>query len=515
MVTKLQHFAELRPDEAALLDERGETSWAEANERTNRLVALLRSSGLEAGDAVAILSGNAREVFEAFCACAHASFVAVPINWHFAEQEVRYVLENSDARALLVDSRFAELGAAAAERLPLALRVVWGTESSAGLTPYEQALASQRSTEPDGQGEGSVMFYTSGTTGRPKGVRRTAGLGAPIEAVSPRSQGFSALLGIPANGVTLVCGPVYHSAQWAFSSFPLEIGSSLVLRHRFDAVETLDLIDRHKVTNVHLVPTQFVRLLRVEESVRVRFDGSTLIQVLHGAAPCAPSVKRQMIDWWGPVISEYYGGTEGGVISVISAREWLERPTSVGRPSPTVEVKILDEDGKICEPGVSGQIYLRSLMATDFEYHKDTEKTAGVYREPGLFTMGDIGQVDEEGYLYLTDRKIDMIISGGVNIYPAEIERVLGDHSAVADVTVFGVPHEEFGEEVKAVVEVAPGVEPGQDLADELVGYCRQHLAGYKAPKSIDFRELPRQATGKLMKRALRDEYWRDADRTI
>ncbi len=511
MAENLKAHADARPDVPALVDERGETSWARLDERVNRLIHVLRRAGLEAGSTVAILSGNTREYFEVFCACAHASLIAVPINWHFAAEEVTYVLENSDAAALLASEQFGELAAEAAAGLRLGLRAVFGDgPAPAGFEHYEEQLASVPAHEPDEQGQGGVMFYTSGTTGRPKGVRRRGALGAPLEPLRARAQGFGAMLGIPRGGVTLLCGPIYHSAQWAFSMFPLELGSTIVSRHRFDPAETLALIDRHRVTNVHLVPIQFVRLLRLDSATQAAFDGSSLVQVLHGAAPCPPEIKRRMIEWWGPVITEYYGGTEGAVISLISARDWLERPTSLGRPLPMVEVRVIGDDGKPCPSGVSGQLYIKNVMAADFEYHKDATKTASVHREPGLFTMGDVGMIDEDGYLHLTDRKIDMIISGGVNIYPAEIERVLGDHPAVADVAVFGIPDEEYGEQVKAAIVPRDPSGGSDELAAELIAYCRKRLAGYKAPKSIDFEErLPRQETGKLYKRLLRDRYWK------
>ena len=515
MAETLLPYAESRKDIAALVDEYGETTWAELNPRVNRLIHALRSRGLCTGSHVAILAGNRREYFELFSACAHASLIAVPINWHFVADEVGYVLRDCAAEAFFVDERFAELGAEAAQGCDLKVRACLGGEL-ASFEPYEELLAGASEEEPADQGQGSVMFYTSGTTGRPKGVRRLSELGASPAGQQARSQGFSALLGIPPEGVTLVCGPVYHSAQWAFSQFPLDLGSTLVLRHKFDAAETLELIDRYQVTNVHLVPTQFVRLLAIDERLREQFSGSSLKVVLHGAAPCAPEVKRSMIDWWGPVISEYYGGTEGAVVSLISAQEWLERPTSVGKPLPIVEVEVVGENGELCAPNESGSLYVKSAIASGFEYHGDEEKTRAAYRAPNSFTMGDIGFLDEDGYLHLTDRKIDMIISGGVNIYPAEVEKVLGDHPSVSDVAVFGVPDSEFGEQVKAVVELQEGVEPSPDAERELIDYCREHLAGYKSPRSIDFQTaLPRQASGKLLKRLLRDPYWEGRERKI
>jgi long-chain acyl-CoA synthetase len=297
---------------------------------------------------------------------------------------------------------------------------------------------------------------------------------------------------------------------------PLSAGSSVVMRHKFDPAETLELIDRHAVTNLHLVPTQFIRMLKLPDAVRAAFRGDALVAAVHGAAPCPQPVKRQMIEWWGPKITEYYGGTESGFLTVITAEEWLRKPGSVGRVTPLAELLIVKDDGTLGGPNEPGQIYWKSRSGADFRYHKDDAKTAAAHREPGVGTLGDVGYLDEDGYLFMSDRKIDMIISGGVNIYPAEIEGVLVGHPAVADAAVFGVPNDEFGEEVKAAVELAPGHAPSDALAEELIAHCRQQLAGYKAPRSIDFEaQLPRAPTGKLMKRLLRDRYWEGAGRAI
>jgi long-chain acyl-CoA synthetase len=278
----------------------------------------------------------------------------------------------------------------------------------------------------------------------------------------------------------------------------------------------LRLIDEYGVTNIHLVPTQFVRLLRLDEKLKAGFDGSSLKVAWHGAAPCPHDVKHAMIEWWGPKISEYYGSTEGAIISTVSSEEWLARPGSLGKPMANVEIRIIKEDGSVAGPGEEGQLYFRNQLGTDFEYHKDPEKTRNAHLEPGVFTVGDVGYLDSDGFLFMSDRKIDMIISGGVNIYPAEIEGVLAGHAAVADAAVFGIPNEEFGEEVKAAVELAPGHAPSADLAEELIEHCRGRLAGYKAPGSIDFEEkLPRHPTGKLFKRLLRDPYWEGRKRRI
>ena len=512
--------ADARPDSAALVDEYGETTWAALNARSNRLIHAFRAAGLRAGDTVALLSSNRREYFEVMAAGTHAGFFVVPVNWHWVARELAYVIDNSDAVALVADERFLDVATAAAGTPELArctLRLAMGDAPPAGFDSYEAFVASGSADEPDEQTAGAPMFYTSGTTGFPKGVRSTLiPTGADPALLGAVSQMFLGLLGVPADGVSLLCGPAYHSAQWAFSMLPLSAGSSVVMRHKFDPAETLELIDRYRVTNLHLVPTQFTRMLKLPEPVRAAFRGDALVAAVHGAAPCPQPVKRQMIDWWGPKITEYYGGTEGGFLTVITADEWLRKPGSVGRPTPLVELLVVKDDGTPAGPNEPGQIYFKSRSGADFRYHKDEAKTAAAHREPGVGTLGDIGYVDEDGYLFMSDRKIDMIISGGVNIYPAEIEGVLVTHPAVADAAVFGIPNDEFGEEVKAAVELAAGHAASQALADELIAHCRQQLAGYKAPRTIDFEaQLPRAPTGKLMKRLLRARYWQGAGRAI
>ncbi|MBT4161253.1 MAG: AMP-binding protein, partial [Gammaproteobacteria bacterium] len=343
-----------------------------------------------------------------------------------------------------------------------------------------------------------------------------AQIGAPVETLKMMSDGMSGILDLPPEGRSLLVGPVYHSAQWAYSFLPMLDGSSVVMRHKFDEAETLRLIDDYQITNTHLVPTQFTRMLRLDDNVRADFQGKSLTVVWHGAAPCPPEIKRQMIDWWGPVINEYYGSTEGSIVTTVSSEDWLTKPGTLGKPTPIMEVTIIKEDGSPAETGEPGQIYVRNIMGSDFEYHNAPEKTAAAHLEPGVFTFGDIGYLDEDGYLYMSDRKIDMIISGGVNIYPAEIESVLINHPTVLDAAVFGIPNEEFGEEVKAAVELADGVLADDQLAEDLIAHCREHLASYKIPRSVDFEtSLPRHPTGKLLKRLLRDRYWEGSGRTI
>ena len=508
-------LAERKADDAALIDDRGETTWGAYNARVNRLIGALRNAGLEAGNTISIFAGNSREYFEVMGACAHGGWIYVPVNWHFTADELAYVVDNSDSIAIVADQQFIDVALRGTKGLELKAKIAIGG-ATGDFQDYETFMHEAEPTEPENESFGGPMFYTSGTTGRPKGVRSsTFQSGAPVEAMEFVGTALGEMLKLPPDGVSLLCGPVYHSAQWAWSFLPMLRGSRVVMRQRFDPAETLRIIDEYQVTNSHMVPTQFHRFLRLDAAERESFDGSSLAAIWHGAAPCPPEVKKQMIEWWGPHIYEYYGSTEGSIVTTVDSEEWLTRPGTVGKPMPTVEVMILGEDGSPCATGEEGQIYVKSLMGADFEYYKEPDKTAEAHLEPGVFTFGDIGYLDADGYLYMSDRKIDMIISGGVNIYPAEIEAVLVGHPAVHDAAVFGIPNEEFGEEIKAAVEVTPGLESSEKLAEDLIAHCREHLAGFKAPRSIDFvDELPRHPTGKLFKRLLRDAYW-PSDRKI
>ena len=524
-----------RGDALAVVDESSQCTFGELNDRVNRIIHATGAAGVGVGDTVAVLCGNRRELVEVTLAGIHAGWVVVPVNWHWVADELLHVLTDSGAVALFVEGDFVPVAVDALGRMGngCSLRVVIDPGdahsdelAAAGFAGFEDVVASGSPDEPTDQCTGGPMFYTSGTTGFPKGVR--GGLnrtGEDIVLWELVAGSFVGMLGLPAGGVTLLDGPMYHSAQWVFAMLPLMSGgSTLVMRPHFDPAATLAAIDTHDVTNIHLVPTQFVRMLKLPDAVRRSFDGSSLVTVMHGAAPCPPDVKRQMLAWWGPVVSEYYGGTEGGFLTMISGAEWLERPGSLGRATPMADVYVFDDDGQPCAPGVSGQIWFGSKVGADFEYHNDPDKTAAAHRPDGLGTLGDIGYLDDDGYLFMSDRKIDMIISGGVNIYPAEIEGVLVGHRAVADAAVYGIPDDDFGEQVMASVELvdgfrhADGVSPGDtaDIVSELLEHCRQHLAGYKVPRRLEvLSELPRQPTGKLYKRLLRDPHWEGTGRRI
>ncbi|MEM7139748.1 MAG: AMP-binding protein [Actinomycetota bacterium] len=516
MAILLDNHAAAHPDEPALVDEYGTTTWSELAARVTRLSRAMADRGIRSGDTIAVMMGNRREVYEILLAAAHTGFTVVPVNWHWVADELAYVIDDSGARALIVGDRFVDVATAALADERATTIEFSAVVGDGPLDAYEDLVASGDDAPLEEQLLGGPMFYTSGTTGRPKGVRGmlSGGQGIPSEVFQLICSSMSEY--VPNDGTTLLCGPAYHSAQWAFSFMPLVNGSTIVMQHKFDAGAALALIDEHAVTNVHLVPTQFKRMLDLPDETRGGFDCGSLVSVWHGAAPCPPPWKRAMIDWFGPVVHEYYGSTEGAFISTIRSDDWLDRGGSVGKPLEVMEVFVVDDDGNHLGANETGTLYFKSAMGADFEYHNDPEKTAAAHLEPGVFTTGDVGHLDDDGYLWLSDRKIDMIISGGVNIYPAEIEAVISENDVVEDVAVIGVPNEEFGEEVKAVVAVSDATVDRDALAETLLGACREKLAGYKRPRSVDFvDEMPRTGTGKILKRALREPYWADAGRSI
>jgi len=517
-----EHLVELAaadPDGPAIIDEFGTVTRTELNERVNRLVNGLRNAGLQSGDAIALLAGNRREYVETVMACGIGAWILVPLNWHLTAEELAYILNDSGAQALLADTEFATVAVDAVEHAPgVTARLAIGENPPGGFDTYDDLLDGASPDEPRDQAAGTYMFYTSGTTGRPKGVRSTSFVvGMPVSVHAAMLSGLAGMLHIPDGGVCLVNAPLYHGGPFLFSMLPAYRGATLVMRRKFDPAGMLRVIDEYKVTTAYAVPTHFVRLLRLPQEAKDAFDGGSLKAVFHTGAPCAPDVKRQMLEWWGPVIHELYSATEtGGLGCFITGEEWLKKPGTVGKPLPVISIEIVGDGGEVLPPNEVGTVYVRNLIGGDFSYHGAPEKTAEAHREPGVMTVGDVGYLDDEGYLFLCDRKIDMIISGGVNIYPAEIEAVLVSHPAVLDAAVFGIPHDEFGEEVKAVIEPAEGYEPSDGLAAEILAHAREHLAGYKVPRSVDFTdEFPRTETGKLVKRELRDPYWQGRDRSI
>ncbi|OBH73674.1 acyl-CoA synthetase [Mycobacterium intracellulare] len=479
-------------------------SYAQLYARSRRVAALLHDAGLRRGDGVALVLPNRPEFLEITWGAQLSGLYYTAVNTHFIPDEVAYVIDDSDAKAVFVDAALPELAAhlRSANTALVAHAAVGG--SMAGWQCYEDALAAAGEAPP--VSDGSEMLYSSGTTGRPKAVRRPLpedGNGSWAQAVLELA--LIHKYGMDPSSVYLSPAPLYHAAGVNYTMAANRVGAASILLRRFDAETVLRLIETHRVTHAQFVPTMFVRMLKLPAKVRDKYDVSSLRCVIHAAAPCPVEVKRRMMEWFGPIIHEYYGGTEGFAGTTIGPREWLAHPGSVGVPMAPVHV--LDEDGRELPVGESGELYFEG--GPDFEYFKDPAKTASVCNDRGWRSLGDMGYVDPDGYLYLTDRSTFMIVSGGVNIYPQEAENLLVMHPKLVDAAVFGVPNEEFGEEVKAVVQPADGVVGGPELEAELIDYCRTHLAGYKCPRSVEFdAELPRDPNGKLYKRRIRERYW-------
>jgi long-chain acyl-CoA synthetase len=497
-------------DRPAVISPHGSRTFGELNRRANQLARALRARGLVRGDAIALLSANRPEFLETYLAAQRSGLRITPINWHLTADEAAYVAADCEARALVADARFRDVARTIAEAAPrLAARFAVGGTLE-GFEDLDAALAHESGDDLEDPVLGASMLYTSGTTGRPKGVLRTPSA-TPSQAVAS----VLALAGyVPGRDVHLCTGPLYHAAPLAFSGVqPLGAGVTTVLMDGFDARTALELVARHRVTHTHMVPTMFHRLLALPGEVQDGLDRSSLRFVLHGAAPCPPAVKHALIAWLGPIVVEYYAATEGFGATVTSI-EWLERPGTVGKP-PAGQVQVRGEGGQPLGTGEIGALYLGAGSAGRFEYFRDPEKTARTY-DGDYFTLGDVGYLDAEGWLFLCDRTADVIISGGVNIYPAEVDAVLLQHPAVRDTATVGVPNAEWGEEVKAVVELRPEATAGPALADELVQFCRARLAAFKCPRSVDFVDaLPRADTGKIYRRRIRERYWQGHERKI
>jgi acyl-CoA synthetase (AMP-forming)/AMP-acid ligase II len=431
------------------------------------------------------------------------------VNSHLTAEEAAYIVDDCDASILVSTRQLAAVAAQLDKSLTpkVHTRLLLDGELD-GWERYEDVVASQRSTPVDDEAEGDFMLYSSGTTGRPKGIKRELTL-APLGEAIRGALGLAQALGLGDGAVYLCPAPLYHSAPLAWSMSAQRLGTTIVVMERFDPETCLQLIERYHVTHVQFVPTMFVRLLKLPEHMRARYDVSSLKAVVHAAAPCPADVKRQMIEWWGPIVYEYYSATEGMGATFITSDEALAKPGSVGK-AMVGTIHVLDDEGKELAPGEIGTISFSG--GPRFEYHNDPVKTSEAIDTQGRGTVGDVGYVDEDGYLFLTDRKAFMIISGGVNIYPQEAENLLVTHPKVLDVGVLGVPNPEMGEEVKAVVQPLRWVDAGPELEAELMAFCREHLASYKCPRSIDFVEtLPRLDTGKLYKQELRRRYWEPA----
>ncbi|MHB1420160.1 MAG: AMP-binding protein [Bacillota bacterium] len=506
------HAAE-QPDKVALSLSGKHLTYGELNNRINQLVHGLAKRNLNEGDRVCFMLYNSFECFEISGAANKLGLMPVPINYHFKSQEVEYILNDSECKAFIVGEEFLDVVLPILENLktvPKENIFVVGQGSTGRLMSYEDLLAGQTTTEPPTRNAVDMrsMIYTSGTTGNPKGVYKDQ----DPEAVVYFIELFCKLFDFTPDDVHLLPGPFYHSAPNSFSMMHLTIGASVVIMPKFDTEECLRVIQDERVTTVHMVPTMFHRILNLPPEVRDRYDVSCLKSVVHAAAPCPVETKFKMMDYLGKNrIYEYYASTEMGG-TYISPDEWLQKPGSVGRPWPDTTLKIYDDDGDEVATGEIGEIYMRNHKMSGFTYYKDPEKTSSSFRE-GLFTAGDMGYLDEDGYLFIADRKKDMIISGGVNIYPAEIEAVLHNHPKIFDVAVIGVPDQEWGEAIKAVVQLNSGVEATEQ---EIIVYCNENLAGYKRPRSVEFvMDLPRQPSGKLYKRKIREKYWEGQVRKV
>jgi fatty-acyl-CoA synthase len=503
--------ATAHPDKLALIMVgTGETRTFEEIDRASRRLALrLRAAGLAPGDGLALLLENEPAFFEAFWAGIRSGLIVTAINRHSAVEEIDYVLEDSGAKALVVSGALREHADSLTGLDGLAVRMCTG-DSPGDFESYITLISSDvplPDEDPARLPRGDFMNYSSGTTGRPKGVRRPA---EPATFAEPTVlEGLlGGLYGMDASTVYLSPAPLYHSAPLGFTSGVMALGGTVVVLDRFDARASLDAIQRFGVTHSQWVPTMFVRLLRLPEEERTSYDLSSMRVAVHAAAPCPPQIKQRMIDWWGPIVHEYYAATELHCMTHITSEEWLSRRGSVGRPVLGI-LHICDDSGREVEAGTPGVVY-SELPGAAFEYHNDPDKTAASRHpdHPNWCTVGDIGYVDEDGYLYLTDRQAFMIISGGVNIYPQEVENVLIDHPAVGDVAVFGIPDDEMGERVVAAVELRTGHTPSSELEEQIIAFARGSLSGYKVPRTIEFVvELPRSDTGKLYKKAVRDSY--------
>jgi acyl-CoA synthetase (AMP-forming)/AMP-acid ligase II len=501
--------ARRHPDKAAVIaaESGAVLTYRELDDASMRLARLLHDAGLRPGQHIAFLSNNRLEVFGIYWAALRSGLYVTAINHHLSPDEIAYIVNDCGAEALIVSADLAEPATAILSSTPqVRLRLAFGGVVD-GYDSYEQAVAAQPAEPLDDEPRGADMLYSSGTTGRPKGIKgprpeRT------IHEPDPYATLFAAMYGFDDDTVYYSAAPIYHAAPLRFTAFIHSHGGTVVMAPQFDPRAALEAIQEYGATHSQWVPTMFVRMLKLPDNVRSSYDVSSMKVAVHAAAPCPVDVKRAMIDWWGPVLYEYYSSTEGNGVTFIGPQEWLARPGSVGR-SGLGTIRICDDNGAEVPIGQTGVIYFeRDIPA--FQYHNDDDKTLSArHPEHELWTTtGDIGYLDDDGYLFLTDRKAFMIISGGVNIYPQEIEDCLTMHPSVLDVAVIGIPDAEMGEQVCAVVQVAPGVTPSEDLAAELKDFVRSRIARYKVPRVVDFVDvLPRSAAGKLVKRILKQRY--------
>ena len=499
-------WAAKTPDRPAVIDARDGSviTYAQVEARSNQVAHLMRAAGLAPGDHAAVFMENRPDYALIVWGMLRAGLRVTAIPTHLTPDEIDYILTDSGARLLIASD--AKRDVARQLRAPNVETRLMADGEGDGYAPLDAALANLPTTRIEDEAEGVEMLYSSGTTGRPKGVKKplpTEPFGTPPKGWWVAAERFR----LDEDTVYLHPAPLYHAAPLGYALRVMRFGGTFVSVPKFDPEQCLQLIEKYRVNRSQWVPTHFVRLLRLPPEVRAKYDVSSLGVAIHAAAPCPRDVKRAMIDWWGPVLEEYYAGSEGNGMTTISSEEWLRKPGSVGR-AKIGRIRICDEEGDELPVGSEGVVFFSDSPA--FEYHNDPAKTADSRNRHGWSTLGDVGYLDEDGYLFLTDRRSFMIVSGGVNIYPQEIENVLLTHPAVLDAAVIGVPNPEFGEEVKAVIETAHPHTP--ELAEDLMAFCRTHLSHVKCPRSVDFIEqLPRGDNGKLYKRKLRDAYWKDA----
>lgn len=510
-------IADDHPDCPAIVDSpTGRTfSYGELAATAHRVANALRSAGLRDGDVVAYALPNDVDAVIWQLATNEIGLRYLSLNPTLSGAEFASILEHSGAAVLVTHVDYLERCTAAT--CPAAtLRVVVGAGDATvpGFVLDSDLIADQSPLPPADRRLGDSIRYSSGTTGKPKGIVRPLNGRDPSEAANEMSVFGRAFDFLPFDGAHLVSTGMHHAGCQSFYLGALNVGQPLAIMGRFDAERTLAMIEKRSVTTAYMVPTQFVRMLKLPPDVRTKYDLSSLKSVVHSAAPCPLQVKKEMMAWWGPVLWETYGGTEGAA-TIAKPHRWLEKPGTVGRTVRGMRVRILDDDGNELPANQIGNVYIERVDGERFEYRNDPELTASVFRG-AAFTIGDVGYLDDDGYLFICDRAKDMIISGGVNIYPAEVEGVLFSHPSVADAAVVGIPDPEWGEQVKAVVQVVDGIEPTPQLADELVAFCRERLAGFKCPRSVDFEaRLPRTETGKLLKRDIRDRYWAHTGRHV
>lgn len=511
----LWNFSQWDPSKPALIDPNGK-HWTrgELVGLGNQIAHGLRQRGLTAGDTVAAMLPNCAEFIAINLAVMQTGMFLAPLNWHLAPAEVAYILEDSQAKAFFCHDITQGVAKQACEQVGFDQSNMFCI-TLAKMGSFDQLIADQPTSLPDNRSAGMVMFYTSGTTGKPKGVRRKI---PPIDA-DTNATNFTMLLmmfGImpEQNNVHFSGSPLYHTAAMNWVTSSLHMGHCVVLHDKWDAEAMLQAIEQHKVTTTHVVPTQMVRLCKLDATIKRKYDVSSLTHMIHTAAPCPRDVKTEIIEWFGPVVYEYYASTEGGG-TLVNSHEWLKFPGTVGKAWPSAEIKILDDEGNEMAPGEHGTIYMLMSEVSRFEYKGDKDKTAKTQRGD-YFTAGDIGYLNEEGYLFLSDRKIDMIISGGANIYPAEIESALISHPAVYDCCVFGIPNADWGEEIKAAVQLREGISQGPEVIADMLAFLEGRIARMKLPKSFDFHdELPRDPNGKIYKRNLRAPYWQDQPKNV